>query len=224
MTTKGNRRYTALVESDGSTASINTTVAIKDGEDIQLRARDEGNTGDSGDLVFADKNGVELARLYRSMSGSQYMIHLRNGSDQQSYPILTNANFVRKEVHVPYVYSNCNTSFGGNGDLINTTQFVALVKSIGAFNGEGYWITRGTWTYAVNQTINDTGVGNICLTGSVVEVFGYEDSFTCRITTPSTSVNSGQTNTIFTLVYNGVVYLPTWSRYDAAATHAAALS
>ncbi|KEM42350.1 hypothetical protein AB24_1000, partial [Escherichia coli 6-537-08_S1_C1] len=46
---------------------------------------------------------------------------------------------------------------------------------------------KGSWAYANNKVITDTGCGNICLAGAVVEVIGTRGAMTIRVTTPSTS-------------------------------------
>lgn len=103
-----------------------------------------------------------------------------------------------------------STDFGGNANNITTAQFLQLIKSKGAFQ-QSYWIGRGSWYYAGNQKINDTGCGDIHLAGAVVEVFGTEGSHTIRITTPTTSVG-GIVNAEFIYVNNGGDYSPGWRK------------
>ncbi|EHX33192.1 part of phage tail fiber [Escherichia coli DEC12A] len=52
-----------------------------------------------------------------------------------------------------------------------TAQFISWLESQGAFN-HPYWMCKGSWAYANNKVITDTGCGNICLAGAVVEVIG----------------------------------------------------
>ena len=106
-------------------------------------------------------------------------------------------------------------SFGGNQNAITTAQFITMLTGLGAFS-QPYWIARGSWSYASNQYINDTGCGNIHLAGCTVEVMGSSSAYTIRITTPTTS-SSGVTNGDFIYVNNGSSYSPGWRRlYNTA--------
>ncbi|VEB56968.1 side tail fiber protein [Salmonella enterica subsp. enterica] len=48
-----------------------------------------------------------------------------------------------------------------------TAEFIVWLESQGAFN-HPYWMCRGSWSYAYNKIITDTGCGNICLAGAVI--------------------------------------------------------
>ena len=106
--------------------------------------------------------------------------------------------------------SQGNYRFGGNQNAITTAQFITLITNAGAFN-QFYWISRGTWDYAGNQYINDTGCGNIHLAGCTVECIGSSSSYTIRVHTPTTS-SSGVTYGDFIYVNNGKDYSPGWRR------------
>ncbi|HFD0229222.1 TPA: tail fiber protein [Escherichia coli] len=71
---------------------------------------------------------------------------------------------------------------------------------------------KGSWAYANNKVITDTGCGNICLAGAVVEVIGTRGAMTIRVTTPSTSSGGGITNAQFTYINHGDAYAPGWRR------------
>ncbi|MDX5612549.1 phage tail protein, partial [Escherichia coli] len=58
---------------------------------------------------------------------------------------------------------------GGDSQVWTTAQFISWLESQGAFN-HPYWMCKGSWAYANNKVITDTGCGNICLAGAVVEV------------------------------------------------------
>ncbi|HAN6069232.1 TPA: phage tail protein, partial [Escherichia coli] len=60
---------------------------------------------------------------------------------------------------------------GGDSQVWTTAQFISWLESQGAFN-HPYWMCKGSWAYANNKVITDTGCGNICLAGAVVEVIG----------------------------------------------------
>lgn len=102
-------------------------------------------------------------------------------------------------------------SFGGNANNITTADFIAILSSLGAFN-QPYWIAKGSWSYASNQKITDTGCGYIDLAGSVVEVFGDSSTYIIRVTTPTTSSGGGITHAQFTYVNHGSSYSPGWRR------------
>ncbi|WP_387467120.1 phage tail protein [Photorhabdus sp. RM323S] len=92
-----------------------------------------------------------------------------------------------------------------------TKEFIVWLKQNGAFDNP-YWICKGSWSYADNRIINDTGCGNICLAGAVVEVMGVESATTIRITTPTTASGNGIPDTQFTYTNNGKEYRPGWRR------------
>ncbi|STO18079.1 tail fiber protein (gph) [Escherichia coli] len=77
-------------------------------------------------------------------------------------------------------------NIGGDSQVWTTAQFISWLESQGAFN-HPYWMCKGSWAYANNKVITDTGCGNICLAGAVVEVIGSRGAMTIRVTTPSTS-------------------------------------
>jgi len=104
---------------------------------------------------------------------------------------------------------NPSYSFGGNNDSITTAQFLTHLQNLGAFS-TGFGIYRGSWSYAANQSITDTGVGVIHLAGSTVEVIGNSASnCTIRVTVPTTSGN-GTTKRIYVYCNNGDDYKPGW--------------
>ena len=100
---------------------------------------------------------------------------------------------------------------GGDSQVWTTAQFISWLESQGAFN-HPYWMCKGSWAYANNKVITDTGCGNICLAGAVVEVIGTRGAMTIRVTTPSTSRGGGITNAQFTYINHGDAYAPGWRR------------
>ncbi len=100
---------------------------------------------------------------------------------------------------------------GGDSQVWTTAQFISWLESQGAFN-HPYWMCKGSWAYANNKVITDTGCGNICLAGAVVEVIGTRGAMTIRVTTPSTSSGGGITNAQFTYINHGDAYAPGWRR------------
>ncbi|MGC4590848.1 prophage tail fiber N-terminal domain-containing protein [Escherichia coli] len=102
-------------------------------------------------------------------------------------------------------------NIGGDSQVWTTAQFISWLESQGAFN-HPYWMCKGSWAYANNKVITDTGCGNICLAGAVVEVIGTRGAMTIRVTTPSTSSGGGITNAQFTYINHGDAYAPSWRR------------
>lgn len=102
-------------------------------------------------------------------------------------------------------------NIGGDSQVWTTAQFISWLESQGAFN-HPYWMCKGSWAYANNKVITDTGCGNICLAGAVVEVTGTRGAMTIRVTTPSTSSGGGITNAQFTYINHGDAYAPGWRR------------
>ncbi|EHX62844.1 phage tail fiber repeat family protein [Escherichia coli DEC13C] len=102
-------------------------------------------------------------------------------------------------------------NIGGDSQVWTTAQFIPWLESQGAFN-HPYWMCKGSWAYANNKVITDTGCGNICLAGAVVEVIGTRGAMTIRVTTPSTSSGGGITNAQFTYINHGDAYAPGWRR------------
>lgn len=107
-------------------------------------------------------------------------------------------------------YSGSYT-FGGNANAITTAQFLDLLAAHGAF-ASPVWIARGSWNYAGNQVISDTGVGNIHLAGAVIEVVGTSSgNCTIRIHQPTTT-GSGTPGGDYIYVNNGPTYSPGWRK------------
>lgn len=104
-------------------------------------------------------------------------------------------------------------SIGGDSNPWTTAEFISWLELMGAFN-HPYWMCRGSWSYALNKTITDTGCGNICLAGAVVEVMGFHNALTIRVTTPTTTSGGGVASAQFTYINNGDGYSPGWRRDD----------
>ncbi|EHK5238455.1 phage tail protein [Salmonella enterica] len=100
---------------------------------------------------------------------------------------------------------------GGDSNPWTTAEFIAWLESCGAFN-HPYWMCKGSWDYAGNKVITDTGCGNICLAGAVIEVMGTRGAMTIRITTPTTTSGGGVASAQFTYINHGEGYAPGWRR------------
>ncbi|EBS3130531.1 shikimate transporter [Salmonella enterica subsp. enterica serovar Neukoelln] len=102
-------------------------------------------------------------------------------------------------------------NIGGDDNPWTTVEFISWLESCGAFN-HPYWMCRGSWSYAHNKIITDTGCGNICLAGTVIEVMGVRGAMTIRVTTPTTTSGGGVASAQFTYINNGDGYSPGWRR------------
>ncbi|EBD0955474.1 phage tail protein [Salmonella enterica] len=102
-------------------------------------------------------------------------------------------------------------SVGGDANPWTTAEFIVWLESQGAFN-HPYWMCKGSWSYAENKVITDTGCGNICLAGAVIEVMGVRGAMTIRVTTPTTTSGGGVASAQFTYIDNGEGYSPGWRR------------
>ncbi|EJJ2031516.1 hypothetical protein NIQ18_000478 [Salmonella enterica] len=102
-------------------------------------------------------------------------------------------------------------AIGGDANPWTTAEFIVWLESQGVFNHR-YWMCRGSWNYADNKTITDTGCGNICLAGAVIEVMGFRGAMTIRVTTPTTTSGGGVASAQFTYINNGGDYSPGWRR------------
>ncbi|HFZ8080143.1 TPA: phage tail protein [Salmonella enterica subsp. enterica serovar Potsdam] len=100
---------------------------------------------------------------------------------------------------------------GGDANPWTTAEFIVWLESCGAFN-HPYWMCKGSWDYAGNKVITDTGCGNICLAGAVIEVMGTRGAMTIRVTTPTTTSGGGVASAQFTYINNGGDYSPGWRR------------
>ncbi|QQB92801.1 phage tail protein [Escherichia coli] len=128
----------------------------------------------------------------------------QNGADIPGKDIFT------KNIGACRAYSSW-VDIGGDSQVWTTAQFISWLESQGAFN-HPYWMCKGSWAYANNKVITDTGCGNICLAGAVVEVIGTRGAMTIRVTTPSMSSGGGITNAQFTYINHGDAYAPGWRR------------
>ncbi|EFU4764075.1 phage tail protein [Salmonella enterica] len=102
-------------------------------------------------------------------------------------------------------------NIGGDANPWTTAEFIVWLESQGAFN-HPYWMCRGSWSYAYNKIITDTGCGNICLAGAVIEVMGVRGAMTIRVTTPTTTSPGAVASAQFTYINNGDGYSPGWRR------------
>ncbi|EJL5772713.1 hypothetical protein NMP10_001344 [Salmonella enterica] len=106
---------------------------------------------------------------------------------------------------------NGGINIGGDSGSWTTAEFITWLESQGAFN-HPYWMCKGSWAYASNKVITDTGCGSICLAGAVVEVLGTGGAITIRVTTPTTTSGGGVPSAQFIYINHGDGYAPGWRR------------
>ncbi len=128
----------------------------------------------------------------------------QNGAD------ITDKDLFSRNISAARAFDGAAT-IGGDANPWTTAEFIVWLESQGAFN-HPYWMCRGTWSYALNKVITDTGCGNICLAGAVIEVMGVRGAMTIRVTTPTTTSGGGIASAQFTYINNGDGYAPGWRR------------
>ncbi|WP_431606009.1 phage tail protein [Escherichia coli] len=184
----------------------------------------KGNQDTSGNAATATK--LQIARTINGVSfdGSKNIeltaedlnleqtVKLAAGALQknQNGADIPGKDTFTKNIGACRAYSAC-LDIGGDSQVWTTAQFISWLESQGAFN-HPYWMCKGSWAYANNKVITDTGCGNICLAGAVVEVIGTRGAMTIRVTTPSTSSGGGIANAQFTYINHGDAYAPGWRR------------
>ncbi|EKS4929379.1 tail fiber protein [Escherichia coli] len=161
-----------------------------------------------------DRNGADIPNkpLFIQNVGLQETVNQASGALQknQNGADIPGKDTFTKNIGACRAYSAW-LDIGGDSQVWTTAQFISWLESQGAFN-HPYWMCKGSWAYANNKVITDTGCGNICLAGAVVEVIGTRGAMTIRVTTPSTSSGGGITNAQFTYINHGDAYAPGWRR------------
>ncbi|MBD1229255.1 phage tail protein, partial [Xenorhabdus griffiniae] len=181
--------------------------------DISLNAGDVGayNTAQTDAKVNEAKALANTANQNAANANNNANTRLeknKNGAD------VTDKDAFNRNIGSGRAFSG-EVPIGGGGSW-TTDEFIVWLKSKGAFN-HPYWMCKGTWAYAHNKMITDTGCGSIHLAGAVVEVMGIENVMTIRVTTAPTSVNGCIENAQFTYGNHGKDYYPSWRRdYNTA--------
>lgn len=157
----------------------------------------------------------EILVGWSGTSGAHAPVYVRSRRDTDSAPWSEWAQFyttahkpTAKDVGAAQTFSASYSTGAGNW---TTAEFIAWLKERGAF-AVPYWMMKGSWSYADNKIITDTGVGNICLAGAVIEVLGHEGAMTIRVTTPTTTTGGGIASAQFTYINHGSAYAPAWRR------------
>ncbi|EGF4542925.1 hypothetical protein ICE54_001705 [Salmonella enterica subsp. enterica serovar Lattenkamp] len=161
-----------------------------------------------------NQNGADIPNkpLFLQNVGLEETINLAAGALQKSQngADITDKDLFSRNISAALAFSG-GVAIGGDDNPWTTAEFIVWLESQGAFN-HPYWMCRGSWSYAHNKTITDTGCGNICLAGAVIEVMGVRGAMTVRITTPTTTSGGGVASAQFTYINNGDGYAPGWRR------------
>lgn len=161
----------------------------------------------------------EILVGWSGTSGAHAPVYVRSRRDTDSAPWSEWARFYTT-AHKPTPFDISAAKADApisNGTCVSmtTAEFIEYLKTVGAFSAYS-WSARCRWFYAGNNYIPDdeTGCGIIPLAGSVIEVFNEsENSYTVRVTTPTTSnIPGAATRSEFIYVNNGPEYYPEWRR------------
>ncbi|EJF8471910.1 tail fiber protein [Escherichia coli] len=194
-----------LVQLTSATDSLSETLAAT-AKAVKI-AMDNANA-----RLAKDRNGADIPNkpLFIQNLGLQETINKASGALQknQNGADIPGKDTFAKNTSAARAFSGSYSTEGGNW---TTAQFIEWLDSVGAFN-HPYWMCKGSWSYANNKLITDTGCGNIHLAGAVIEVMGIKSAMTIRITTPTTSSGGGATSAQFTYINHGDNYAPGWRR------------
>ncbi len=213
LTAKGFVQLSSATNSDSETLAA-TPKAVKVAYDLangKYTAQDattarkglvqlSSATNSTSETLAATSNAVKAAYD----NAEKRLQKAKNGED------ISDKDTFTKNIGAYRAYS-AELNIGGDSEAWTTAQLIFWLESQGAFN-HPYWMCKGSWAYASNKVITDTGCGNICLAGAVVEVIGTRGAMTIRITTPSTSSGEGIPNAQFTYINHGDAYAPGWRR------------
>ncbi|EIC6768225.1 phage tail protein [Escherichia coli] len=213
LTAKGFVQLSSATNSDSETLAA-TPKAVKVAYDLangKYTAQDattarkglvqlSSATNSTSETLAATSNAVKAAYD----NAEKRLQKAKNGED------ISDKDTFTKNIGACRAYS-AELNIGGDSEAWTTAQLIFWLESQGVFN-HPYWMCKGSWAYANNKVITDTGCGSICLAGAVVEVIGTRGAMTIRITTPSTSSGEGIPNAQFTYINHGDAYAPGWRR------------
>ena len=208
---KGLVQLSSAINSDSETLAA-TPKAVKTAYDLANRkyTAQDATTARKGlvQLSSATNSDSEtLAATSKAVKSAYDNAEKRLQKDQNGADIPGKDTFT-KNIGACRAYSGALSTEAGNW---TTAQFIEWLDSRGAFN-HPYWMCKGSWSYANNKIITDTGCGDIHLAGCVVEVMGTKSAITIRVTTPTTSSGGGTTSAQFTYINHGDGYSPGWRR------------
>jgi len=169
------------------------------------------------DATTAQKGIVQLSSATDSVSESLAATAkaVKAANDNASGRLAKNQNgadVVDKNAFVKNIGAarafSASVSTGSRGSW-TTAELITWLEAQEAFN-HPYWVCKGSWSYANNKTITDTGCGDIQLAGAVIEVMGSRDVMTIRVTTANTG--EGILSAQFIYINHGSDYRPGWTR------------
>ncbi|WP_416361153.1 prophage tail fiber N-terminal domain-containing protein [Escherichia fergusonii] len=211
--TAGSATEAAQSKNAAESAATRAETAAKRAEDIASAvALEDASTTKKGIVQLSSETSSEsetLAATPKAVKSAYDNAETRLRKNQNGADIPDKDTFV-KNIGAAKAASG-NISIGGDSNNWTTVQFIEWLESKGAFN-HSYWMCKGSWAYAANKIITDTGCGNIQLSGAVVEVMGVREAMTIRITTPTTATNGGTVKAQFTYINHGDNYAPGWRR------------
>ncbi|EEU9639236.1 phage tail protein [Escherichia coli] len=208
---KGLVQLSSATNSDSETLAA-TPKAVKTAYDLangKYTAQD-ATTARKGLVLLSSATNSDsetLAATPKAVKSAYDNAEKRLQKDQNGADIPGKDTFT-KNIGACRAYSGALSTEAGNW---TTAQFIEWLDSRGAFN-HPYWMCKGSWSYANNKIITDTGCGDIHLAGCVVEVMGTKSAITIRVTTPTTSSGGGTTSAQFTYINHGDGYSPGWRR------------
>ena len=208
---KGLVQLSSATNSDSETLAA-TPKAVKTAYDLangKYTAQD-ATTARKGLVQLSsatNRDSETLAATPKAVKSAYDNAEKRLQKDQNGADIPGKDTFT-KNIGACRAYSGALSTEAGNW---TTAQFIEWLDSRGAFN-HPYWMCKGSWSYANNKIITDTGCGDIHLAGCVVEVMGTKSAITIRVTTPTTSSGGGTTSAQFTYINHGDGYSPGWRR------------
>ncbi|HDJ9402148.1 TPA: phage tail protein [Escherichia coli] len=211
LTAKGLVQLSSATNSDYETLAA-TPKAVKTAYDLangKYTAQD-ATTARKGLVQLSsaiNSDSETLAATPKAVKSAYDNAEKRLQKDQNGADIPGKDTFT-KNIGACRAYSGALSTEAGNW---TTAQFIEWLDSRGAFN-HPYWMCKGSWSYANNKIITDTGCGDIHLAGCVVEVMGTKSAITIRVTTPTTSSGGGTTSAQFTYINHGDGYSPGWRR------------
>ncbi|MCN4794616.1 phage tail protein [Escherichia coli] len=211
LTAKGFTQLSSAINSTSETLAA-TPKAVKAAYDLangKYTAQD-ATTARKGLVQLSsaiNSDSETLAATPKAVKSAYDNAEKRLQKDQNGADIPGKDTFT-KNIGACRAYSGALSTEAGNW---TTAQFIEWLDSRGAFN-HPYWMCKGSWSYANNKIITDTGCGDIHLAGCVVEVMGTKSAITIRVTTPTTSSGGGTTSAQFTYINHGDGYSPGWRR------------
>ncbi|WP_419145932.1 prophage tail fiber N-terminal domain-containing protein [Escherichia coli] len=209
----GSATEAAQSKNAAESAATRAETAAKRAEDVASAvALEDASTTKKGIVQLSSETSSEsetLAATPKAVKSAYDNAETRLRKNQNGADIPDKDTFV-KNIGAAKAASG-NISIGGDSNNWTTAQFIEWLESKGAFN-HSYWMCKGSWAYAANKIITDTGCGNIQLSGAVVEVMGVREAMTIRITTPTTATNGGTVKAQFTYINHGDNYAPGWRR------------